>query len=221
MEDPVEYRLPRINQVQVNSRIGLDFARVLRTSLRQDPDVIMIGEIRDKETAEIALRAAITGHLVLSTLHTNDAVSTVARLLDMQTEGYMIAAALQAVVAQRLLRRVCDSCAAPTTLAPQQQGFVSGMLSASELAGARFRQGAGCTYCSFTGYRGRIGVYELLELTAEMSTAIAVGDRAGIARALPADYRTLVQSGIRSALEGITTVDEVMRLAGSFDESAA
>jgi MSHA biogenesis protein MshE len=218
VEDPVEYRLPRISQVQVNARIGLDFARVLRTALRQDPDVILIGEIRDKETAEIAMRAAITGHFVMSTLHTSDAVSTIARLLDMGVEGYMIAAALDAVVAQRLVRRVCDSCSEAYTPPANEREFLAGVLKREMPADVQVLHGKGCTYCSNTGYRGRIGVYELLEVSDAMAAAIRRGDNQALETSIDNDYRTLVQMAADYALKGITSVREVMRLAGALDE---
>lgn len=218
VEDPVEYRLPRINQVQVNPKIGLDFARILRTALRQDPDIIMVGEIRDRETAEIAMRAAITGHLVLSTLHTNSAVSTIARLLDMGAEGYMVAAALEAVVAQRLVRRVCESCTHPHEPNVRERAFIEKFLSPSEAASANFHTGRGCAYCSNTGYRGRIGVYELLEITPEMGQAIRKGDSLALEESLSSDFRSLLQNAMEYARAGITSIQEAMRLAGALDE---
>ena len=165
VEDPVEYRLDRINQVQVNQKIGLDFARVLRTTLRQDPDIILVGEMRDQETVEIGLRAAITGHLVFSTLHTMNAIATVTRLLDMGAAGYMIAAALHGIVAQRLVRRVCDELrpAGRARRCISRPGCTrrSALRAAAAMS---FKVGAGCTYCNLSGYRGRVAVYEMLEL---------------------------------------------------------
>ncbi len=174
-EDPVEYRLDRINQVQVNPKIGLDFARVLRTTLRQDPDIILVGEMRDSETAEIGLRAAITGHLVFSTLHTMSALATVHRLLDMGAPGYMIAAAIHGIVAQRLLRRVCEHCAGPAQAGPHEAALLKAHFGA-EASAASFRVGSGCTYCNLTGYRGRIAVYEMLEIDRTLTDAILRGD---------------------------------------------
>jgi MSHA biogenesis protein MshE len=153
------------------SKIGLDFARVLRTALRQDPDVIMVGEMRDRETAEIGLRAAMTGHLVLSTLHTNSAPATVMRLLDMGAQGFMVAAALDGVIAQRLVRRVCDSCGADVNRKPQS-ACLGARPAGEEAVTAWFRAGRGCAYCSNTGYRGRIGVYELLEMDQELTDSL-------------------------------------------------
>jgi MSHA biogenesis protein MshE len=213
VEDPVEYRMPRINQVQVNAEIGLSFARVLRSALRQDPEVIMVGEIRDEETAEIALRAALTGHMVLSTLHTNNAVSTVTRLLDMRAPGYLLAAALQAIVAQRLVRRVCDNCTEPAALDGKARGFIETRMPA--LAEAGFRHGRGCQYCNNTGYRGRIGVYELLEFNDTLAAVLARGDAAGFAAMAPrtAGYRPLDQAALDFAAQGVTTVTESMRVS--------
>ena len=219
VEDPVEYRLPRINQVQVHPKIGLDFARVLRTALRQDPDIIMVGEIRDKETAEIGLRAAITGHLVLSTLHTTDAVATISRLLDMGAEGYMVASALDAVVAQRLIRRVCASCEQVHKPGPKDVAFVESLLGRMP-DGVTLKKGSGCTYCSNTGYRGRIGVYELLEINEALAAAIREGNSTAFAEHLRnhPEFRPLIKVALDYALQGITSLDEVRKLAGALDE---
>ncbi|MFW5926714.1 MAG: GspE/PulE family protein [Wenzhouxiangella sp.] len=219
VEDPVEYRLPRINQVQINTRIGLDFARVLRTALRQDPDIIMVGEMRDRETAEIGLRAAMTGHLVLSTLHTNSAPATVMRLLDMGAQGFMVAAALDGVIAQRLVRRVCDSCGEDATPDPDQLAWVRGQVGDEAVEGIRFRRGRGCAYCSNTGYRGRIGVYELLEMDEELTDALRHMDTRSfteLARSRKG-YRPLLHCALDYARAGITSLDEVTRLAGGLD----
>ncbi|MGA9369887.1 MAG: GspE/PulE family protein, partial [Steroidobacteraceae bacterium] len=210
-EDPVEYRLDRINQVQVNAKIGLDFARVLRTTLRQDPDIILVGEMRDSETVEIGLRAAITGHLVFSTLHTMSAVATVHRLLDMGAPGYMIAAAVHGIVAQRLLRRVCENCATPTQAGPHEAALLKAQFGA-EAAGASFRSGSGCTYCNLTGYRGRIAVYELLEIDRTITDAIRRGDLGRLEEAARAraDFVPLARSALDLALRGVTSVSEVL-----------
>ncbi len=165
-EDPVEYRIERVNQVQVNAKIGLTFASILRTALRHDPDIVLVGEMRDQETVEMGLRAAMTGHLVFSTLHTQDAVSAVSRLIDMGAQGYLIAAALDGVLAQRLIRRVCDNCAQPTSCPCNQSAWLARYLGPEQIRSAQFVEGAGCTYCNMTGYKGRIGVYELLEVDA-------------------------------------------------------
>ena len=182
-EDPIEYRLERINQVQVNPKIGLTFSAILRTALRQDPDIVLVGEMRDQETAEIGLRAAMTGHLVFSTLHTQSAVSTVSRLLDMGAQGYLIASALDGVLAQRLVRRICDNCAQPV----EADGAAAELVVAlserrPRSTRAKFVEGAGCTYCNMTGYRGRVGIYELLEVDADIAAAIRSNDLAELER---------------------------------------
>ena len=159
VEDPVEYRLPRISQVQVSNKIGLDFARVLRTTLRQDPDIIMVGEMRDHETVEIGLRGAITGHMVLSTLHTNDAITSAMRLIDMGAPSYLVAAALRGVIARRLVRRVCERCAHDDTPDEAQRAILEHLEKGS--CNQTFKKGVGCRDCNHTGYRGRIGVFEL------------------------------------------------------------
>jgi len=220
VEDPVEYRLPRINQVQVNNKIGLDFARVLRTALRQDPDVIMVGEMRDRETAEIGLRAAMTGHLVLSTLHTNSAPATVMRLVDMGAQGFMVAAALDGVIAQRLVRRVCDSCGEEIEPESGQLAWVKARAGDEDVDSIRFKAGRGCAYCSNTGYRGRIGVYELLEMDEELTDALRRMDTAQFSRLArsSAGYRPLIDCALDYARAGITSLEEVIRLAGGLDE---
>ena len=183
VEDPVEYQLERITQVQINTKIGLDFASVLRSCLRQDPDILLVGEIRDHETAEIALRASMTGHLVLSTLHTNDAVTSAMRLIDIGVEGYLAASSLKAVVAQRLVRRVCDRCAEDHTPDAQQQILLEAILDKAQLEGVQFKLGKGCQHCNHTGYKGRIGVFELLEITEPMADALRRNDTADFTRA--------------------------------------
>ena len=218
VEDPVEYDLPRVNQVQVKPKIGLDFATVLRTGLRQDPDIVLVGEIRDSETAEIALRASITGHLVLSTLHTNDAISTAIRLLDMGAEGYMVATALRVIIAQRLVRRICESCAVAHPLEAQEAAWIEGVLGES-LGTTPFRQGTGCPHCNNTGYRGRIGVYEFLEMDGELTDALRRNDASSFARlaVASAGFRSLVQSALDHARAGATTLEEVMRVTGAVE----
>ena len=220
VEDPVEYRLQRINQVQTNQKIGLDFARVLRSALRQDPDVIMVGEMRDRETAEIGLRAAMTGHLVLSTLHTNDAISTVTRLIDMGAQGYMLAAALDAVIAQRLVRRVCDYCGREHELTTHERAWLASQIGNQAADAFKARHGNGCTYCNNTGHRGRIGVYELLELDAPLADALRREDTESfvrLARERP-HYRPLVRHAIDFAAAGTTTVAEAMRLSSGIED---
>jgi len=218
VEDPVEYRLDRVNQVQVNSKIGLDFARVLRTTLRQDPDVILVGEMRDRETVEIGLRAAITGHMVFSTLHTMSAVATVHRLLDMGAPGYMIAAAVHGIVAQRLLRRVCENCARPVEADPHEAALLRAQFGA-EAAAASFRSGSGCTYCNLTGYRGRIAVYELLEIDRTLTDAVRRGDLGRLEEAARAraGFVSLARGALDLAIRGITTVSEALGVASGAD----
>ncbi len=213
VEDPVEYNLEGINQIQVKPQIGLTFASALRSILRQDPDVIMIGEMRDRETAEIAVQSALTGHLVLSTLHTNDAVSSVTRLLDMGVEDYLVNSSVVAVVAQRLVRRICPHCrvAAPAPAALVQRwrldalaGGVTPMLT----------HGAGCGHCEGTGYQGRTAVAEVLRLTDTIRELIYKrADAAKLLRAARDEgMQTMMEMGLRRALAGETTLDEVLRV---------
>ncbi|MEX2258372.1 MAG: ATPase, T2SS/T4P/T4SS family [Woeseia sp.] len=219
IEDPVEYRLARINQVQVNARIGLDFSRVLRTALRQDPDIMLIGEMRDKETVDIGLRAAMTGHLVFSTVHTVSAPATVNRLLDMGAPGYLIAAALNGIVAQRLVRRVCDSCREPVSPTPGQESWLKAQLGKAYPADAEFVRGRGCNYCYLTGYRGRIGVYELLEIDSSLTEKIGQQDIDGFLAAANKSrgYVPLARGAIDYAIAGITSIDEAIRISGGLD----
>lgn len=218
VEDPVEYKLPRINQVQVNSDIGLSFSTVLRSALRQDPDIVLIGEMRDEETAEIALRAAMTGHLVLSTLHTNDAISTVNRLMDIGIKSYLLASALHAILAQRLVRRVCESCSQATELTDQQKGWLSSFVDEKKF-NVTFKHGIGCAHCNYTGYQGRIGVYELLEFDKELSNALAHGDTGKFLEKATNSrhFRPLNMVALQYAVEGITTMDEVIRISADID----
>jgi MSHA biogenesis protein MshE len=215
VEDPVEYRLPRVNQVQVNSKIDLTFANVLRSILRQDPDIIMIGELRDQETAEIALRAAMTGHFVLTTLHTNDTISSATRLLDMGAQGYLIASVLRAVIAQRLVRRVCEQCAISDPLTDAERTWLTS-INADLEKHAQFKRGVGCTYCHYTGYIGRAGVFELLPMTPDLINALRQDDTSvfeKLARQQPL-YQPLVLSGLEMAARGITSVQEIIKMAG-------
>jgi MSHA biogenesis protein MshE len=212
-EDPVEYRLPRINQVQVNAKIGLTFATILRTALRHDPDIVLVGEMRDQETVEIGLRAAMTGHLVFSTLHTQNAASAVSRLLDMGAQGYLIASALDGVLAQRLVRKICENCAQPVDVGVHQAAWLTRYLGAEEIAAAKFVEGAGCTYCNMTGYRGRVGIYELLEVDAPIADAIRRSDLTAVERLaakLP-HFVPLARSALQLAMDRVTSLDEVMK----------
>jgi MSHA biogenesis protein MshE len=219
VEDPIEYRLPGINQVQVNAKIDLSFARVLRSVLRQDPDIILVGEMRDQETAEIGLRAAMTGHLVLSTLHTNDAISTIARLFDMGAAPFLVAASLRGILAQRLVRRICESCAEPTTLEPGQRALVLAELG-EHAQDVQFRRGRGCTYCNNTGYQGRVGVYELVEMDDSLLAPLHVGDALAFAEAArhQPGYQSLKRNALELAARGVTTVDQVMRVTFGLEE---
>jgi MSHA biogenesis protein MshE len=220
-EDPVEYRLPRINQVQIHPKIGLDFARVLRSALRQDPDVMLVGEMRDSETAEVALRAALTGHMVLSTLHTNNAVGTIDRLLDMGAPSYLVASTLRAVVAQRLMRRICPSCKEPAEPDPQQRAWLESVVGEQRAARLRFHKGEGCGHCNRTGYQGRIGIYELLEPDSVMRNALRNDDTAGFAQAARRSkgFKPLLASALELAARGVTTLEEAERIAGEMEDT--
>jgi MSHA biogenesis protein MshE len=219
VEDPVEYRLPGINQVQVNDKIELSFARVLRSALRQDPDIVLVGEMRDQETAQIGLRAAMTGHLVLSTLHTNDAASTPLRLMDMGVPRYMVGSSLQAVLAQRLVRVICESCTTPYTLTAAEHEWLRVELK-EHLDSTHFFHGKGCSHCNGMGYRGRTGVYELLEMTAAVTAAANHPDPAHFLKAAYQEMggATLRRHAVQLAVQGRTTVSEAMRISNQLEE---
>ncbi len=214
-EDPVEFNLNGINQVQMHDDIGLNFASALRSFLRQDPDIIMVGEIRDFETAEIAIKAALTGHLVLSTLHTNDAPSTVSRLLNMGVEPFLITASLNAVVAQRLCRRICEECKVDVTVNPQT--LIDLQMSPDQIETAQVKRGEGCHTCSETGYKGRVAVYEVMTMHDELKEMLLNGASTAELKseAIRLGMRTLRQSAIRKMLEGMTTADEVARVSAA------
>ncbi|MFZ2652473.1 MAG: GspE/PulE family protein [Burkholderiaceae bacterium] len=218
VEDPIEYRLPGLTQVQVNDKIELSFARVLRATLRQDPDVILVGEIRDPETAEIGLRAAITGHMVLSTLHTRDALSTPFRLLDMGVPPFMVASSLQAVIAQRLVRQNCENCGEPHAATPQETAWLVAT-GGDPAAALKTRRGSGCSVCNGTGYAGRVGVYEMLEMDAPMAQAATHADPSTFARLAREQLRgrTLANRAFDLVRAGKTSVAEAMRLATDLD----
>ena len=219
VEDPVEYRLQGINQVQVNDKIELNFARVLRSALRQDPDIVLVGEMRDQETAQIGLRAAMTGHLVLSTLHTNDAASTPLRLMDMGVPRYMVGGSLQAVLAQRLVRVICESCTVDYQPAANEVEWLRSELK--ELAATtRFFHGKGCSHCNGTGYRGRTGVYELLEMTRAVTEAVNHPDPGHFLKVAQAEMRgdTLRRHAVSLAVQGRSTISEAMRVSNQFDD---
>ncbi len=211
-EDPVEYRIPGINQVQVNEKIELTFARILRSFLRQDPDILLVGEIRDDETAEMAVRAAMTGHLVLSTLHTNDAAATPLRLLDMGVPGYMIASTLLAVLSQRLVRVICSHCSEPATPAVAELVWFRHHASEQELSLANFRHGKGCGRCNGVGYSGRRGVFEVIEMTAALGEALQHGSPLEFERLarLQLDGHTLERNVVDLVLAGDTTIEVAM-----------
>ncbi|PWT81133.1 MAG: type IV-A pilus assembly ATPase PilB [Blastocatellia bacterium] len=210
-EDPVEFNLAGVNQVQVKEQIGLNFAAALRSFLRQDPNIILVGEIRDFETAEIAVKAALTGHLVLSTLHTNDAPSTVNRLMNMGIEPFLVASSVHLICAQRLVRRVCAYCKEPSPLPPA--ALVQAGFSQADAGTVTPVKGTGCDRCNLTGYKGRVGLYEVLEVSEELRELILVG-ASGVElrrKALDEGMISLRQSGLRKVKEGVTTVEEVVR----------
>lgn len=208
-EDPIEYDLEGITQSEVNKTIGLDFAKILRAFLRQDPDIMLVGETRDKETAKIAIEAALTGHLVFTTLHTNDAPGAVMRLQEMDVEPFLISSSTIGIVAQRLLRRICSNC--KQEYIPEQQTLeFLGFESKKEI----FYKGKGCDKCSGTGYKGRIGAYEVMKINDDLRNLIAKGVNSSILRyaAQQAGMKTLVEYSINLAKEGLTTIDEVIRV---------
>jgi MSHA biogenesis protein MshE len=219
VEDPVEYRLSRVNQVQVNAKIGLGFANVLRSALRQDPDIIMVGEMRDAETVEIGVSAAMTGHLVLSTLHTNDTVSTATRLMDMGVEGYLLATTLRTIIAQRLVRKICKTCSEEYTPDAFEAGWLEHNLKVNATE-HHYEKGRGCKQCGGDGYQGRMGVYELLDMNSELAEALRNGDSQGFvnAAARAPGYEPLVNVAHQHAAAGLTTIDEMFRLAGQVKE---
>lgn len=208
VEDPVEYRLPRLNQVQLKEKIGLDFNAILRASLRQDPDILLVGEIRDTDSAEITLRAAMTGHLVLSTLHANNAISSVLRLIDIGVDNFLVASALRAVVAQRLVRRLCDKCKSPVNVSAEYAHLIN-----DQYKSHLFYQPNGCSACFNSGYFGRLGVFEYLEITDNMANALRVKDInlfSSLAQQ-SSSYQSLNTSALALALSGDTSLDEIQR----------
>jgi MSHA biogenesis protein MshE len=219
VEDPVEYRLPGINQVQVNEKIELTFSRVLRSALRQDPDVILVGEMRDAETAQIGLRAAMTGHLVFSTLHTRDAAGTLFRLVDMGVPRYMVASSVQAVVGQRLLRRVCESCGETHIPTPQESEWLKAEGVTPGQCGG-LMHGRGCSHCNGTGYLGRMGVYEMLEMGRDMVEAAAHESASQFMEVAQQHMRgkTILEQALEQMKRGSTTVIEVMRISNQVED---
>jgi type IV pilus assembly protein PilB len=210
-EDPVEYELEGIMQIQVNEEIGVTYSNCLRSILRQDPDMILVGEIRDLDTAQIAVEAALTGHVVFSTVHTNNASQAVTRLLDLGIEAFLIAATVEGIVAQRLVRSICNGC--KVTYEPSAEVLMELDLTADALGGKRFAYGKGCRACNGTGYRGRTAIFEMIRMNEALrrmildgASADAVGDQAR-----REGMRTLRESGLLAILDGVTTVEEVIR----------
>jgi type II secretory ATPase GspE/PulE/Tfp pilus assembly ATPase PilB-like protein len=217
IEDPVEYRLAGVNQVQVNTKADVTFASALRSFLRQDPNVIMVGEIRDRETAEIAIQASLTGHLVLSTLHTNDAPSSLSRLVDMGIEPFLVATSLAGILAQRLVRVVCPKCKEPYRpdgRVLQEIGAAAPAAPPPAVGPAAFVRGKGCSTCKQSGYQGRVGIYELLQVSDEIKGLVASKAPAHVIRdaARRTGMRTLREDGMAKAAAGITTIEEVLRV---------
>ncbi len=214
-EDPVEYNLMGINQVQMHDEIGLNFAAALRSFLRQDPDIVMVGEIRDFETGEIAVKAALTGHLVLSTLHTNDAPSTISRMLNMGIEPFLVTASVVLIAAQRLARKICADCKEPIEVEPnalREIGFTE-----EQIETATVHRGTGCRNCADTGYKGRVALYEVMPLTERLKEMVLQGSSTAELKAQMIDegVKTLRMSGISKVVEGVTSIDEIMRVTAS------
>ncbi len=216
VEDPVEFQLPGITQIQTHAEIGLTFAGALRSILRQDPDVIMVGEIRDRETAEIAIQSALTGHLVMSTVHTNDALGAFTRLIDMGVEPFLVATPMRGLQAQRLVRRLCTRCAVPSTTVLPAVVEETASWAARILPGepARWMAPVGCEHCQHTGYRGRVGIYELIPVTEDMQQAVVSGATHQDLKAMARrdGHRFLREDGLLKAWQGVTSVDEVLRV---------
>jgi type IV pilus assembly protein PilB len=213
-EDPVEYNFSGLNQVLVREEVGLTFAAALRAFLRQDPDIIMIGEIRDLETGSIAVRAALTGHLVLSTLHTNSAAATISRLADMGIERFLVSSSLSLIVAQRLIRKICTKCKAPVEV--HVEALREAGIDPESAAGTTFYKGTGCIECNNMGYRGRTGIYEVMPITPKIRTLILDGKISmDLEAAAVADgMLTLRQGAVMKFMRGITTIEEVLRVTG-------
>jgi len=210
-EDPVEYDLDGVIQVQIRTDIGLTFAKCLRSILRQDPDICMVGEIRDLETAKIAIEASLTGHLVFTTLHTNDAPSSIARLLDLGVEPFLITATLEGIVAQRLVRKICTNC--KTRFQPTEEMLMELDLTPEMVGNRQFFYGKGCDYCNNTGYKGRMGIYEIMTLDEELREAVMRKDSSSLLRemAVKKGMRTLRDSGILCIYDGTSTIEEVVK----------
>jgi type IV pilus assembly protein PilB len=211
-EDPVEYYLPGINQVEVKHSIGLNFNRIIRAMLRQAPNVILVGEIRDQETAEMAIQASLTGHLVFSTLHTNDAPSSITRLIDMGVAPFLVASSVMAIMAQRLVRVNCPKCVGPTKPDPRDLEYLE--VTEEQIARAKWQKGKGCSHCQHTGYRGRKAVFELMTMNSLMRDMTFKQEPSQNLRrqAMMMGMKTLVQDALDKAVQGITTIPEVMNL---------
>jgi type IV pilus assembly protein PilB len=210
-EDPVEYDIDGVIQCQIKADIDMTFARILRSMLRQDPDIVLVGEIRDKETGEISVQASLTGHLVFSTLHTNDAPSAIARLLDLGIEPFLVTATLEGIVAQRLVRKICLNC--KTVYTPAEEQLMELELRPEEVQGKTFYYGKGCEICNNTGYKGRLGLYEIMLLDDEMRDMIIKHASTQVLRleAKKRGMRTLRQSGLMAIYDGVTSIEEVVR----------
>ena len=221
-EDPVEYQMEGISQIQINPLIDLTFATILRSILRHDPDIILVGEIRDSETADIAVRSSLTGHLVFSTLHTNDAPSSITRLIDMEIEPYLVSSCLEGVIAQRLVRRVCPSCREECSMDPVVLDEIAGFFP-DRIAGAHFYKPRGCPNCNFTGYRGRVAIFEIMMMD-DVIRSMVVHERPSNEirnTAIEHGLITLRQNGLSRVLDGVTTVEEVVRVARKFVPAAS
>lgn len=225
LEDPVEIRIDGVNQVQVNPEVGLTFAKGLRAFLRQDPNIIMIGEIRDGETAELAVQAALTGHLVLATLHTNSAATAMPRLIDMGVEPFLLASTINIAAAQRLVRKVCDNCKKPYNAAPEEikkisdilgsiKGFNLQNIIAKNNGNLTLYKGQGCDACSNTGYKGRVGIFEVLTISEKIRSMIISHEAAQTIEkeGLDEGMTTMQQDGFLKVLEGVTTIEEILRV---------
>ncbi|NQY42143.1 MAG: Flp pilus assembly complex ATPase component TadA [Legionellales bacterium] len=219
VEDPIEYHLPRINQVQIHEKVGLTFTRVLHSALRHDPDIIMVGEIRDEESTNIALRASMTGHLVLATLHTNDAASSPLRLVSMGVDSFLVATSLTAVLAQRLVKKVCNKCTAEYNISDREKVWLDKIFADKGYTN-NFKKGNGCSHCNGTGYLGRIGVFELLILDENMNKALNSNNSNEYYEAVKnkKDYISLGSAALNLALQGITTIEEAKRVLGQLTD---
>jgi type IV pilus assembly protein PilB len=216
-EDPVEYYLPGVNQVEVKHHIGLDFAKIIRAMLRQAPNVILVGEMRDSETAQMGIQASLTGHLVFSTLHTNDAPGAITRMIDMGVPGYLVSSSVIAVLAQRLVRVICSKCKQP--FSPSQASLEAAGITPEMAAGAKFQKGKGCGNCGKSGYRGRLGIFEMMMMTNKIRELAFVGAPTQEIRraAISQGMTSLYNDGIRKVLNGTTTIEEIFRVAKRTD----